>query len=172
MKNFLLVLALAIGVVCAAMSFVEWQQLKELRLASEKSEMSIADMQYQVDPQFTDCTEAVMFQRSLKADNQVDSIFCSLPQQKLIDVVTVLLNTGKAATKASIVEEWKSHSSVYDNIRTGNPTDATADTPPNTTNDGKVNAPTGTVNIQQVDTIIDGKPATVTTTTDITFKNK
>ena len=172
MKNFLLVLALAIGVLCAAVSFVEWQQLKELRLASEESEMSIQDMQYQVDPQFTDCTEAVMFQRSLKTDNQVDSIFCSLPQQKLIDIVTVLLNTGKAATKASIVEEWKSHSSVYDNIRTDNPTDAAANTPPNTPDTGNVNAATGTVNIQQVDTVIDGKPATVTTTTDITFKNK
>ena len=96
------------------------------------------------NPTFTDCSDVIEFQRSEGQWRHQDSVFFSIPEKVMRDVVSVLEKSGKPLTKMSISNEFEMNKHVYLNLPDKQDQYNAITTPeiPNT---------------ETIDTIIDGK---------------
>lgn len=107
--------------------------------------LMVSKMMQDIDnPTFTDCSDVIEFQRSEGKWRHQDSVFFSIPEKVMRDVVSVLEKSGKPLTKMSISNEFEMNKHVYLNLP-DKPDLYQAITPPDVPN------------TEVVDTIIDGK---------------
>ena len=107
--------------------------------------LMVSKMMQEIDnPTFTDYSDAIEFQRSEGQWRHQDSVFFSIPEKVMRDVVSVLEKSGKPLTKMSISNEFEMNKRVYLNLP-DKPDLYQAITPPDVPN------------TEVIDTIIDGK---------------
>lgn len=111
------------------------------------------------NPTFTDCSDVIEFQRSEGQWRHRDSVFFSIPEKVMRDVVSVLEKSGKPLTKMSISNEFEMNKHVYLNL-------------PDEQDQYNAIAPPDIPNVEMVDTIIDGKHVQIvqSSSTNITTK--
>ena len=96
------------------------------------------------NPTFTDCSDVIEFQRSEGQWRHQDSVFFSIPEKVMRDVVSVLEKSGKPLTKMSISNEFEMNKHVYLNL-------------PDKQDQYNAITPPEIPNTETIDTIIDGK---------------
>lgn len=122
--------------------------------------LMVSKMMQDIDnPTFTDCSDVIEFQRSEGQWRHRDSVFFSIPEKVMRDVVFVLEKSGKPLTKMSISNEFEMNKHVYLNL-------------PYEQDQYKAITPPDIPNVEMVDTIIDGKHVQIvqSSSTNITTK--
>lgn len=111
------------------------------------------------NPTFTGCSDVIEFQRSEGKWRHQDSVFFSIPEKVMRDVVSVLEKSGKPLTKMSISNEFEMNKHVYLNL-------------PDKQDQCNAITPPDIPNTEVVDTIIDGKHVQIvqSSSTNITTK--
>ena len=69
-----------------------------------------------VNPQFTSVEEVLDFRQQMHENFTIDSIFRTMHEQVLNNVSSVLLKKSGTIDKKSIIEEYRTNSTVYDNL--------------------------------------------------------
>lgn len=116
MKGFLLKAALLLTVTlfaasCDKLKFSGEEEIDPLDTAAMATCVDAV-----VNPTFASTAEVIDYQTEFVRQYQVDEIFRSLPQQKLLQVATVVINQQFCCTKKDIVEEYIRNRAVYDNL--------------------------------------------------------
>lgn len=122
--------------------------------------LMVSKMMQDIDnPTFTGCSDVIEFQRSEGQWRHQDSVFFSIPEKVMRDVVSVLEKSGKPLTKMSISNEFEMNKHVYLNL-------------PDKQDQYSAAAPPDIPNVEMVDTIIDGKHVQIvqSSSTNITTK--
>ena len=122
--------------------------------------LMVSKMMQDIDnPTFTDCSDVIEFQRSEGQWRHQDSVFFSIPEKVMRDVVSVLEKSGKPLTKMSISNEFEMNKHVYLNL-------------PDKQDQYDAITPPDIPNTEVVDTIINGKHAQLVqySSTNITTK--
>ena len=102
-----------------------------------------------VNPRLNTTKDVFELQNRLLTNAYIDSIFCSMSQEILENVSTVVLKKLHVVTKDDIVSEYLKNRSVYDNLPPNNSTtSATIEFTPPTTSTTK-ETPVGPVTIVQ-----------------------
>lgn len=111
------------------------------------------------NPTFTSRYDVIEFQRSEGQWRHQDSVFFSIPEKVMCDVVSVLEKSGKPLTKMSISNEFEMNKHVYLNL-------------PDKQDQYSAAAPPDIPNVEIVDTIINGKHVQIvqSSSTNITTK--
>ena len=131
-------------IVAATVSSCDYVKQTKSEIKHDDSLMVSKMMQEIDNPTFTDYSDAIEFQRSEGQWRHQDSVFFSIPEKVMRDVVSVLEKSGKPVTKMSISNEFEMNKHVYMNLP-DKPDLYQAITPPDVPN------------TEVVDTIIDGK---------------
>lgn len=134
-------------IVAATVSSCDYVKQTKSEIKHDDSLMVSKMMQDIDNPTFTGCSDVIEFQRSEGQWRHQDSVFFSIPEKVMRDVVSVLEKSGKPLTKMSISNEFEMNKHVYLNL---------PDIP----------------NVEMVDTIIDGKHVQIvqSSSTNITTK--
>lgn len=122
--------------------------------------LMVSKMMQDIDnPTFTDCFDVIEFQRSEGLWRHQDSVFFSIPEKVMRDVVSVLERSGKPLTKMSISNEFEMNKHVYLNL-------------PDKQDQYDAITPPDIPNTEVVDTIINGKHVQLvqSSSTNITAK--
>ena len=122
--------------------------------------LMVSKMMQDIDnPTFTDCSDVIEFQRSEGQWRRQDSVFFSIPEKVMRDVVSVLEKSGKPLTKMSISNEFEMNKHVYLNL-------------PDKQDQYDAITPPDIPNTEVVDTIINGKHVQLvqSSSTNITTK--
>ena len=131
-------------IVAATVSSCDYVKQTKSEIRHDDSLM-VTNMMREIDnPTFTDYSDAIEFQRSEGQWRHQDSVFFSIPEKVMRDVVSVLEKSGKPVTKMSISNEFEMNKHVYMNLP-DKPDLYQAITPPDVPN------------TEVVDTIINGK---------------
>ena len=131
-------------IVAATVSSCDYVKQTKSEIRHDDSLM-VTNMMREIDnPTFTDYSDAIEYQRSEGQWRHQDSVFFSIPEKVVRDVVSVLEKSGKPVTKMSISNEFEMNKHVYMNLP-DKPDSYQAITPPDVPN------------TEVVDTIIDGK---------------
>lgn len=101
-------------------------------------------MQEISNPAFNNYADALVYQKAEGKWRHQDSVFFSIPEKVMRDVVSVLEKSGKPLTKMSISNEFEMNKHVYLNL-------------PDKQDQYSTAAPPDIPNTVVVDTIIDGK---------------
>ena len=131
-------------IVAATVSSCDYVKQTKSEIRHDDSLMVSKMMQEIDNPTFTDYSDAIEFQRSEGQWRHQDSVFFSIPEKVMRDVVSVLEKSGKPVTKMSISNEFESNKHVYLNL-------------PDKPDMYKAITPPDVPNTEVVDTIIDGK---------------
>lgn len=131
-------------IAAIAVSSCDYVKQTKSEIRKEDSLMVFKMMQEIDNPTFADCSDVIEFQRSEGQWRHQDSVFFSIPEKVMRDVVSVLEKSGKPLTKMSISNEFEMNKHVYLNLP-DKPDLYQAITPPDVPN------------TEVVDTIIDGK---------------
>lgn len=131
-------------IVAATVSSCDYVKQTKSEIKHDDSLMVSKMMQEIDNPTFTDYSDAIEFQRSEGQWRHQDSVFFSIPEKVMRDVVSVLEKSGKPVTKMSISNEFETNKHVYMNLP-DKPDLYQAITPPDVPN------------TEVVDTIINGK---------------
>ena len=146
-------------IVAATVSSCDYVKQTKSEIKHDDSLMVSKMMQDIDNPTFTDCSDVIEFQRSEGQWRHQDSVFFSIPEKVMRDVVSVLEKSGKPLTKMSISNEFEMNKHVYLNLP-DKPDLYQAITPPDVPN------------TEVVDTIINGKHVQLvqSSSTNITTK--
>lgn len=146
-------------IVAATMSSCDYVKQTKNEIRHDDSLMVSKMMQEIGNPAFTDCSDVIEFQRSEGQWRHQDSVFFSIPEKVMRDVVSVLEKSGKPLTKMSISNEFEMNKHVYLNL-------------PDKQNQYDAITPPDIPNTEVVDTIIDGKHVRIvqSSSTNITTK--
>ena len=170
MKNFLLVLALALGVIGAVVSFIGIQKTEKVEETYVDSAAVVKLFESQMNPSFTTVEQVLAYKKAVYMRTQEDSIFNTLSPQTLADVTTVVVNKKGSATPSDIVEEFRRNNGVYDNLHPV----ATETTPPDDkiqhAIDSVIEEQVGPMTITYEDTVINGKPKRKKVVTSVTYE--
>ena len=131
-------------IVAATVTSCDYVKQTKSEIRHDDSLMVTNIMQEIDNPTFTDCTDAIEYQRSEGQWRHQDSVFFSIPEKCMKDVVSVLEKSGKPVTKISIANEFDLNKHVYLNL-------------PDKQDMYKAITPPDVPNTEVVDTIIDGK---------------
>ena len=131
-------------IVAATMSSCDYVKQTKGEIRHDDSLMVSKMMQEIDNPTFANCSDVIEFQRSEGQWRHQDSVFFSIPEKVMRDVISVLEKSGKPLTKMSISNEFEMNKHVYLNLP-DKPDLYQAITPPDVPN------------TEVVDTIIDGK---------------
>lgn len=131
-------------IVAATVSSCDYVKQTKSEIRHDDSLMVSKMMQEIDNPTFTDYSDAIEFQRSEGQWRHQDSVFFSIPEKVMRDVVSVLEKSEKPVTKMSISNEFEMNKHVYMNLP-DKPDLYQAITPPDVPN------------TEVVDTIINGK---------------
>lgn len=146
-------------IVAVTMSSCNHVRQAKSEIKHDDSLMVLKMMQDINNPTFTDCSDVIEFQRLEGQWRHQDSVFFSIPEKVMCDVVSVLEKTGKPLTKMSISNEFEMNKYVYLNL-------------PNKRDQYGAITPPDIPNTVTVDTIIDGKHVQIvqSSSTNITTK--
>lgn len=126
------------------MSSCDYVKQTKSEIRKNDSLMVLKMMQEIDNPTFTNYSDAIEFQRSESQWRHQDSVFFTIPEKVMRDVISVLEKSGKSVTKMSIANEFEMNKRVYLNLP-DKPDSYQAITPPDVPN------------TEVIDTIIDGK---------------
>ena len=146
-------------IVAATVSSCDYVKQTKSEIKHDDSLMVSKMMQDIDNPTFTDCSDVIEFQRSEGQWRHQDSVFFSIPEKVMRDVVSVLEKSGKPLTKMSISNEFEMNKHVYLNL-------------PDKQDQYSVITPPDIPNTVTIDTIIDGKHVKLvqSSSTNITTK--
>lgn len=146
-------------IVVATMSSCDYVKQTKSEIRHDDSLMVSKMMQDIDNPTFTDCSDVIEFQRSEGQWRHQDSVFFSIPEKVMRDVVSVLEKSGKPLTKMSISNEFEMNKHVYLNL-------------PDKQDQYHALVPPDIPNTVTIDTIIDGKHVKLvqSSSTNITTK--
>lgn len=131
-------------IVAATVSSCDYVKQTKSEIRHDDSLMVSKMMQEIDNPTFTDCSDVIEFQRSEGQWRHQDSVFFSIPEKVMRDVVSVLEKSGKPLTKMSISNEFEMNKHVYLNL-------------PDKQDQYDAITPPDIPNTEVIDTIIDGK---------------
>lgn len=131
-------------IVAATMSSCDYVKQTKGEIKHDDSLMVSKMMQEIDNPAFTNCSDVIEFQRSEGQWRHQDSVFFSIPEKVMRDVVSVLEKSGKPLTKMSISNEFEMNKHVYLNL-------------PDKQDQYNAITPPDIPNTETIDTIIDGK---------------
>lgn len=123
------------------------------------------------NPTFQSVNEVLVFRQAMLEQKHIDELFTTLTEETVTEVAGVLLKRGDPCTKRAIIEEYNSHSEVYDNLQ-AKPT--TPDLEPTTAVEEQHRPSDSTAiaektSFTQKDTVINGKPVKMTTKTIVSY---
>lgn len=146
-------------IVAATVSSCDYVKQTKSEIKHDDSLMVSKMMQDIDNPTFTDCSDVIEFQRSEGQWRHQDSVFFSIPEKVMRDVVSVLEKSGEPITKRSISHEFEANKHVYLNL-------------PDKQDQYSAITPPDIPNTVTVDTIIDGKHVQIvqSSSTNITTK--
>lgn len=146
-------------IVAATVSSCDYVKQTKSEIKHDDSLMVSKMMQEIDNPTFTDCSDVIEFQRSEGQWRHQDSVFFSIPEKVMRDVVSVLEKSGKPLTKMSISNEFEMNKHVYLNL-------------PDKQDQYDAITPPDIPNTVTIDTIIDGKHVKLvqSSSTNITTK--
>lgn len=146
-------------IVAATVSSCDYVKQTKSEIKHDDSLMVSKMMQDIDNPTFTDCSDVIEFQRSEGQWRHQDSVFFSIPEKVMRDVVSVLEKSGKPLTKMSISNEFEMNKHVYLNL-------------PDKQDQYSTITPPDIPNTVTIDTIIDGKHVKLvqSSSTNITTK--
>lgn len=146
-------------IVAATVSSCDYVKQTKSEIKHDDSLMVSKMMQDIDNPTFTDCSDVIEFQRSEGQCRHQDSVFFSIPEKVMRDVVSVLEKSGKPLTKMSISNEFEMNKHVYLNL-------------PDKQDQYDAITPPDIPNTVTIDTIIDGKHVKLvqSSSTNITTK--
>lgn len=146
-------------IVAVTVSSCDYMKKTKGEIRHDDSLMVSKMMQDIDNPTFTDCSDVIEFQRSEGQWRHQDSVFFSIPEKVMRDVVSVLEKSGKPLTKMSISNEFEMNKYVYLNL-------------PDKQDQYNAITPPDIPNTVTVDTIIDGKHMQIvqSSSTNITTK--
>lgn len=131
-------------IVAATMSSCDYVKQTKGEIKHDDSLMVSKMMQEIDNPAFVNCSDVIEFQRSEGQWRHQDSVFFSIPEKVMRDVVSVLEKSGKPLTKMSISNEFEMNKHVYLNL-------------PDKQDQYNAITPPDIPNTETIDTIIDGK---------------
>ena len=146
-------------IVAATVSSCDYVKQTKSEIKHDDSLMVLKMMQDIDNPTFTDCSDVIEFQRSEGQWRHQDSVFFSIPEKVMHDVVSVLEKSGEPLTKMSISNEFEMNKHVYLNL-------------PDKQDQYSAITPPDIPNTVTIDTIIDGKHVKLvqSSSTNITTK--
>jgi hypothetical protein len=133
---------------------------KQTKREIKRDSLMVSKIMQGIDnPTFTDCSDVIEFQRLEGQWRHQDSVFFSIPEKVMRDVVSVLKKSGKPLTKMSISNEFEMNKYVYLNL-------------PDKQDQYDAITPPDIPNTEVVDTIINGKHVQIvqSSSTNITTK--
>ena len=161
MKRLFEKLSMCLIMLIAAIAVSSCDYVKQTKSEIRHDDsLMVSKMIQKIDnPTFADCSDVIGFQRSEGQWRHQDSVFFSIPEKVMRDVVSVLEKSGKPLTKMSISNEFEMNKHVYLNL-------------PDEQDQYSSAAPTDIPNTVVVDTIIDGKHVRIvqSSSTNITTK--
>ena len=161
MKRLFEKLSMCLIMLIAAIAVSSCDYVKQTKseIRHDDSLMVFKMMQEIDNPTFTDYSDAIEFQRSEGQWRHQDSVFFSIPEKVMRDVVSVLEKSGKPLTKMSISNEFEMNKHVYLNL-------------PDKQDQYSAIAPPDIPNTEVIDTIINGKHVQIvqSSSTNITTK--
>ena len=131
-------------IVAATMSSCDYVKQTKGEIRHDDSLMVSKMMQEIDNPTFANCSDVIEFHRSEGQWRHQDSVFFSIPEKVMRDVVSVLEKSGKPLTKMSISNEFEMNKHVYLNL-------------PDKQDQYNAITPPDIPNTETIDTIIDGK---------------
>ena len=131
-------------IVAATMSSCDYVKQTKSEIRHDDSLMVSKMMQEVDNPVFANCADALVYQKAEGKWRHQDSVFFSIPEKAMQNVVSVLEKSGEPVTKISIANEFEVNKHVYLNL-------------PDKQDQYSAAAPTDIPNTVTVDTIIDGK---------------
>lgn len=155
-KLSMCLIMLIVAITVSSCDYVK-QTKSEIR---HDDSLMVSKMMQDIDnPTFTDCSDVIEFQRSEGQLRHQDSVFFSIPEKVMRDVVSVLEKSGKPLTKMSISNEFEMNKHVYLNL-------------PDKQDQYDAITPPDVPNTVTIDTIIDGKHVKLvqSSSTNITTK--
>ena len=146
-------------IVSATVSSCDYVKQTKSEIKHDDSLMVSKMMQDIDNPTFADCSDVIEFQRSEGQWRHQDSVFFSIPEKVMRDVVSVLEKSGEPITKGSISHEFEVNKHVYMNL-------------PDKSDQYNILTPPDIPNTETIDTIINGKHVQIvqSSSTNITTK--
>ena len=131
-------------IVAATVSSCDYVKQTKSEIKHEDSLM-VSKMVQEIDnPTFADYSDALTYQKTEGQWRHQDSVFFSIPEKVMRDVVSVLSKSGEPITKGSISHEFEVNKHVYLNL-------------PDKQDQYNVITPPDIPNTEVIDTIINGK---------------
>ena len=155
-KLSMCLIMLIVAVTVSSCDYVK-QTKSEIR---HDDSLMVSKMVQEIDnPTFSDYSDALTYQKTEGQWRHQDSVFFSIPEKVMRDVVSVLSKSGEPITKGSISHEFEVNKHVYLNL-------------PDKQDQYNAVAPPDIPNTVVVDTIIDGKHVQLiqSSSTNITTK--
>ena len=131
-------------IVAAAVSSCDYVKQTKSEIKHDDSLMVSKMMQEIDNPTFADYSDALTYQKTEGQWRHQDSVFFSIPEKIMRDVVSVLSKSGEPITKGSISHEFEVNKHVYLNL-------------PDKQDQYSAIAPPDIPNTEVIDTIINGK---------------
>ena len=155
-KLSMCLIMLIVAITVSSRDYVK-QTKSEIR--HDDSLMVSKMMQYIDNPTFADYSDALTYQKTEGQWRHQDSVFFSIPEKVMRDVVSVLEKSGEPITKGSISHELEVNKHVYMNL-------------PDKSDQYNILTPPDIPNTETIDTIIDGKHVKIvqSSSTNITTK--
>ena len=146
MKRLFEKLSMCLIMLIAAIAVSSCDYVKQTKSEIRRDDsLMVSKMMQEIDnPTFTDCSDVIEFQRSEGQWRHQDSVFFSIPEKVMRDVVSVLEKSGKPLTKMSISNEFEMNKHVYLNL-------------PDKQDQYNAITPPEIPNTETIDTVIDGK---------------
>lgn len=131
-------------IVAATMSSCDYVKQTKSEIRHDDSLMVSKMMQDINNPTFANCSDALMYQKVNGKWRHHDSVFFSIPEKVMQDVVSVLEKSGQPVNKISIASEFEANKRVYLNL-------------PDKQDQYHAMVPPDIPNTVTIDTIINGK---------------
>lgn len=104
---------LALTLTSVGCKDMPWHEQNNYDTAFEDSVCVAHMVEDYMNPQFTSTKDILSFKQTLVEERAIDSIFCSLPDEVLNDVASVLIKKYGIADKRDIVREFNTHADIY-----------------------------------------------------------
>ena len=146
MKRLFEKLSMCLIMLIAAITVSSCDYVKQTKSEIKHDDsLMVSKMMQEIDnPTFANCSDVIEFQRSEGQWRHQDSVFFSIPEKVMRDVVSVLEKSGKPLTKMSISNEFEMNKHVYLNL-------------PDKQDQYNAITPPEIPNTETIDTIINGK---------------
>ena len=131
-------------IVAFAMSSCDYVKQTKSEIRHDDSLMVSKMMQEIDNPTFADYSDALTYQKMEGEWRHQDSVFFSIPEKVMQNVVSVLEKSGEPVTKMSIAHEFEINKHVYMNL-------------PDKPDQYHILTPPDIPNTETIDTIVNGK---------------